>query len=557
MRIAGQATFLTGEEHTIQAWLHGPPDDRVRGAVIVVPALAREEVVSRRSMRLVAARAAAEGWLAIRLAWSGTSESGERPLGSDPVAAWHEDIAVAYRTARELVGPDLPVHGIGLRIGSAVLATSTLPFGTRLLWEPVSGAAYLRQYTGLRRVSGLLLPPETEHGVEIGGMHFTQDEAAAVHALPDPRQLATPGLVAVRERDRSVAKKLYGVASIYAKASPGAIAALVARLEDPPGTAAGREQWVDVSGWQPVTTTQLRVAEFDVAVEEELLELGPDRLPASYTHPVGRHGTGAGAVLLAPPAVDPKDGPTGLWAVQARRLAARGVPALRVERHHCGDAAGVDEIKDVNPYSAQGMRDLDMGATWLRERTGEQVTGAGLCLGGWLVAMAPPTSAMTRRVVINNVSWRATERYYERLYRHWDVDAVLEKLRTGIDVELPRTWRTRVKNRVRRLMPYPLWLFLGRRNIPNVPEVVMEYATRGPELALYFGPEDGLLFREERGEEGVARLTRQGRRITTVHVPELDHSLQAHSSRLAALKIIDAAMGLERHTEGEVAPCAA
>ena len=557
MRIAGQATFLAGEEHTIQAWLHGPVDDRVRGAVIVVPALAREEVVSRRSMRLVAARAAAAGWLAIRVAWSGTSESGERPAGSDPVAAWHEDIAVAYRTARELVGPDLPVHGIGLRMGSAILATSALPFCTRVLWEPVSGAAYLRQYTGLRRVSGLPLPPEAEHGVEIGGMHFTEEEAAAVRALPDPRQVAAPGLVAVREQDRRVAKKLYGVATIYAKASPGAIAALVARLEDPSGAPVPRMEWADVSGWRPVTVARLHVAEFGVDVEEELLELGPDRLPASYTHPVGRHGTGAGAVLLAPPAVDPKDGPTGLWTVQARRLAARGVPALRVERHHCGDAAGVDEITDVNPYTAQGMRDLDMGAEWLRERTGEQVTGAGLCLGGWLVAMAPPTSAMTRRVVINNVSWRASEPYYQRLYRHWDVDTVLQKLQTGIDVELPRTWRTRVKNMVRRRMPYALWLFLGRRSIPNVPEVVMEYATRGAELSLYFGPEDGLLFREERGEEGLARLTRQGRRVTAVHVPELDHSLQAHASRLAALQIIDAAVGLDRPTEREVALCAA
>ncbi|RKQ33149.1 hypothetical protein C1C97_011875 [Kocuria tytonis] len=548
---------MAGEQHTIQAWLHGPADGRVRGAVIVVPALAREEVVSRRSMRLVAARAAAEGWLAIRLAWSGTSESGERPAGSDPVAVWHEDIAVAYRTARELVGPELPVHGIGLRIGAAILATSTLPFGTRLLWEPVSGAAYMRQYTGLRRVSGLPLPPETEHGVEIGGMHFTDEEAETVRALPEPRLVAAPGLVPVREQDRRVAKKLYGVATIYAKASPEAIAALVARLEDPSGAPVPRAEWADVSGWRPVTVARLHVAEFGVDVEEELLELGPDRLPASYTHPVGRHGTGAGAVLLAPPAVDPKDGPTGLWTVQARRLAARGVPALRVERHHCGDAAGLDEVKDVNPYTAQGMWDLDMGAGWLRERTGEEVTGAGLCLGGWLVAMAPPTSAMTRRVVINNVSWRATERYYERLYRNWDVDAVLEKLRTAMDVELAEGWRTRIKNRVRRRMPYPVWLVLGRRNIPNVPEVVMEYATRGAELSLYFGPEDGLLFRGERGEEGLARLTRQGRRIEVVYVPELDHSLQAHSSRLAALQIIDAAVGLGGQTEGKVAPCAA
>ena len=58
MRIAGQASFLTGDDHTIHAWVHGPQSGQVRGAVVVAPALAREEVVSHRSMRLVAARAA-------------------------------------------------------------------------------------------------------------------------------------------------------------------------------------------------------------------------------------------------------------------------------------------------------------------------------------------------------------------------------------------------------------------------------------------------------------------------------------------------------------------
>ena len=181
---------------------------------------------------------------------------------------------------------------------------------------------------------------------------------------------------------------------------------------------------------------------------------------------------------------------------------------MRIERHHCGDGAGLDEVKYVNPYTGEGVMDLDLGAAWLRDRTGEDVTGAGLCVGGWLVAMAPPTSAMTSRVVLNNVAWRAGETYYDKLYRNWDVDAVLEQLRTMADVEVNAGWRTRAKNRVRRRMPYLVWLALGRRNVPNVPEVVMEYASRGAEVLFCFGPEDGLLFRQERGEEGLARLTR-------------------------------------------------
>ena len=91
----------------------------------------------------------------------------------------------------------------------------------------------------------------------------------------------------------------------------------------------------------------------------------------------------------------------GLWdddptesGLQARRLAARGVPALRIERHHCGDGAGLEQLKDVNPYTHRAVADIELGAGWLHRRTGEQVTGVGLCMGGWLVAMAPPGSGM-------------------------------------------------------------------------------------------------------------------------------------------------------------------
>ena len=123
-------------------------------------------------------------------------------------------------------------------------------------------------------------------------------------------------------------------------------------------------------------------------------------------------------------------------------------------------------------------------------------------------------------------------------------------------MEVTTSWRTRAKDRVRRRMPYIAWLVLGRRNIPNVPEVVMEYASRGAEVTFYFGPEDGLLFQQERGEEGLARLQRQGRRIRVAHVPALDHSLQAHASRLTALEIVDAALGLSPSPAEEVVPCA-
>lgn len=557
MRVEGQATFLSAGDRLLHLWVHGPATGRVHGAVVIAPALVREEVVSHRSMRLVAARAAERGWMAVRLTYSGTSESGERPPGSDPVEVWHRDLADVYTYLRAVVGENAPIHAIGLRVGAALVASSKVPFGQRLLWEPVSGDAFIRQYGRLRRTSGLVLPPVQETGVEISGALFTDAEAQSIRSLPDPRKSPDRGSEIVREEDRRVAKKLYGVASIYAKASPSSIAAIVDRLEYSTERAVcndnndddGHNNMVDVSGWMPQSSARVHVAEFGVDVVEELLEIGDDRLPASYTRPVDSHGTGKGAVNFAPPSAEPKDGPTGLWAFEARRLAARGIPTLRLDRHHCADAAGLEQVKDSNPYTVQGASDIEAGARWLQRRTGEDVTGVGLCVGGWLVATAPPESVMRRRVILNNVAWRPAESYYDRLYRHWDVDLVLEKLRNMGDVHLNRTLRTRVKDKVRRRMPYSFWLLLGKLSIPNVPEVVMEIATRTAEVFFYFGPEDGLLFVQERGEEGVRRLRRRGRRLAVTHLETLDHSLQANSSRVTAISIIEANMGLAPHPE--------
>lgn len=85
----------------------------------------------------------------------------------------------------------------------------------------------------------------------------------------------------------------------------------------------------------------------------------------------------------------------------------------------------------------------------------------------------------------------------------------------------------------------------------------MEHASRNAEVSFYFGVEDGVFFEQERGEEGLARLTRRGRRIKVAHVPALDHSLQARASRLTAMQIVDAALGLSHYPAEEVATCAA
>lgn len=145
----GVASWIPLPDRSLYSWVHRPQNGEAKGAVVIAPPLAREQVISYRTLRMLAIELARQGWVAIRFAWTGTGESAEMPEGADPAALWKEDLAAVTEFAGTLVGTDR-VHAIGLRAGAALLAATEAPLQSRLLWEPVGGKIFLRQQSMLR-----------------------------------------------------------------------------------------------------------------------------------------------------------------------------------------------------------------------------------------------------------------------------------------------------------------------------------------------------------------------------------------------------------------------
>lgn len=539
-----EASWITGNGRSLYAWIHRPANLQSKGTVVLVPSLGREQVVSYRTLRVLAMMLAEQGWTAIRFAFSGTGESEDQPLESPDagpswiVENWLEDLGAVIDFAQN-IGGHHTVHAIGLRMGAAILAESDAPqLGMRLLWEPVGGRLFLRQHSTLRRLGLPDGPDPMPELMELGGLVLSAAQGEAVGQLPDPaksgEELPAGGIV-VRESDPKVAKKIYAAVSLWATTPPQSLQELIERLPQGP--------LQELPPFTPKRTATLQVPGFRAPVVEEIVLVGPDEVPAVYTSPTGE--IRGPAAQFAAASAEPKDGATSLWVQAARRLAAKGIPAMRFERTGCGDLGHRDDVKDPNPYTPEAIRDSVNTAWWLLERTGRPATGIGLCAGAWLMAVTSDQAPLDRVVMINNVAWREQLGFYEQVYANMAPEAGVGALRNMESVLSSPGIKTRIKEALRERGPYALWLALGKAGKVNAPEVVLEIGSRSAELLVYFGAEDAELFAREHGRAGLRRLRRAGRTIEVRQDLQLDHALLAQRSRLNALAIIEDAM-LER-----------
>ncbi|WP_394940688.1 hypothetical protein [Psychromicrobium sp. YIM B11713] len=534
----GTATWIPSGNRSLYSWVHLPKSGQAKGAVIIAPPLAREQVISYRTLRVLAIRLAQQGWVAIRFAWTGTGESAEMPESTDVVQTWQQDLASITDFAAQLVGKER-VHAIGLRAGSALLAASDADFQSRLLWEPIGGKTFLRQQSMLRHVSLDETPVPTETGIELGGTIYLPHHAQSLSSVPHPGKLPAAdlprGSQIVIEKDQDVAKAFYAVASIFATVPTESVQNLIGLLPK-------NAQQIQLPEWSPLRTAEVSVPGFSQPILEEILELGPNKLPSVLSRPIELSQAAPGSALLVAASSEPKEGVTALWVLQARRLAAQGIPAIRAERRGSGDLGALEALRDPNPYTDEAIEDIKNVCAYLDDRFEGPVSGIGLCAGAWLVGMASKDSAMQKVIMLNNVAWRDQVAYYNRIYAELNVEELLAGERRSADGQEPKTFKSRVKSLLRKFGPYWLWLGLGKRAITNVPEVLMDFSSREAELILHLGPEDYRLFAMERGEEGLKRLLKQGRQIQLRMEQPLDHALLAHISRTKAIEIIESTL---------------
>src|SRR5262249_60982393 len=116
-------------------------------------------------------------------------------------------------------------------------------------------------------------------------------------------------------------------------------------------------------------------------IGEGVVRLCTSRLVAIETRPGG--GSTGETVVFLNTGSEHHVGSGRVWVELARRLAARGKTALRVDFRGWGESPD-DGFAPGRPYDAHTIEGVRTGADALRERGDRTVALAGSCAGAWV-----------------------------------------------------------------------------------------------------------------------------------------------------------------------------
>lgn len=541
-RVEGRSlTWVDANGRALAARVDFPADREAVGAVVVVPSIGQEFIVSFRTTRALTMHAAQAGFVGITFAFSGHGDSHPLPSDADALSAWQEDLAAVSELARRILGDDRPVHFVGLRVGAAILRT--LPAdgaGIRLLWEPISGSSYLRQHRAIRQYT-VSVPPVADH-VELEGHVLTPKQAAALKRLHVPRRAGTlQGNEVLRlESDQEVARRL-ALGSLYHALLPlGAIREIVGCL-----TPGGKGS---LALWQPVREATLVMPD-GCQVKEVLCDIGPHQLSAVLCKPVA--GTIRIGMCLTAMGSEIKSGPGGLWARTARELASAGVMSVRADRSGLGEDIDPCRIDEPRPYVESSVSDVQESVAFLRAHIDRStpVWASGICAGAWSVFRAAARGGIDRVIAINSIHWNPdpnvyTEAFYERFHRERPVHAV-----AGATAVIPPTgllrrarWVARRATQVGRRKVADIFPSIPLLLRPDVPRdavgMLLSPIPPSCQVELVMGENEEVMLRAKGGRIALAFARRRRVHIRTHVSGSIDHALMSEAGRRTIIEIL-------------------
>jgi hypothetical protein len=533
MTILGEQTWFPSGDRVLEGWVHRPDDGRAVGAVVIAGPFAHEALVTYRSLRMLAVRAAERGFVAVRFSWSGTGDSEAAP-DSDLAGAWQQDFAAAVELARAASGIQ-SVDAVGIRFGGSVVAAADVPLRTRVLWDPLGGRAFLRMQSSLLTMHLPVGFPRADSGTELCGYTLNEEAVSSLRTLPSPRPDADGW-------DRS---------RVLLQDDPDTSAELFDREpNDARVPLASVERALDLLGtsphfalpaWDPTSELISLDPTSGTRIRQTFVRIGPENLPGIFSEPVDTVGSGT-AALFVPFGNDPK-GVDRIPRATSVRLAGQGTPTLRADRRGIGDAADPRDVAEGRTLTEAGFTDVATFATWLTDRTGDPVVGIGLCSGGWLIARAATVVPFERLIMVNNQAWSTTRRFYERQRRvlgpltrpandpdadGQTTDPLLKRIRRGIRAHAPYLIRSRV------FSP------LGK---DEVVEMLLRPVPEQTSIRLLFGSADLRHWESSRGPRILHRLRRRGRSVDVEHDERADHALMSEAAFQAYLQLLDREFG--------------
>ncbi|MGB3770183.1 MAG: alpha/beta hydrolase family protein [Rhodococcus sp. (in: high G+C Gram-positive bacteria)] len=368
-----------------------------RCGVVIVPPIGYEYWTTHRSLRVLAERLAAEGFLVLRLDLRGTGDArGNMWDGAQSVASWRGDVANAVEELRRLGAYSVSL--VGLRFGAtlAMQPESTLSIDRVVGWLPVvDGKRYARE------LSMLSTPVPDEASVYGTAARVLAGTVLTDALLSDiaATSLKTPGkpardVLVVDRDDRPgsatlVDKLRVNAVEVEHVDQPGASAMLDVPTEEATVPDAHIDTIVQYLAPLAATAEVLPRAELtfpntevmlESGVRERMITLGPNCLVGIEASPAGPDTDTA--VLFLNTGSEPHVGSGRVWVEFSRALAASGTAAIRLDFRGWGESPD-DGLAPGRPYDAHTVDDVRDAVLGLRSRY-QHVVVVGLCAGAWV-----------------------------------------------------------------------------------------------------------------------------------------------------------------------------
>lgn len=413
--------------------VHLPPRGASSGTgVLLCPPLGWDELCTHRSRREWANALAAAGHAAMRVDLPGTGDSGGSIDAPDRLEAWTTAVAAAAAWLRSELGCSR-VCAIGIGFGGMLAWLSIAqeaPIDDLVLWGvPVRGRRVIRE---LQAAASQSIDPEVDlsaspraralhqaPGEDAGlldesGQIITAQTMAALGGIdllatplpaPEARRVLVLGRSAIKT-DAQVADHLRAAGAEVTVGDGDGFGELMQYVQESKLRADVVEaslRWLAAApaatpGSRPAPGPSVAAAErmellYDGAPLQELpmtLTIGGDRVRGILTTPVDLTGPDVCAVFFSGGS-DRRIGPNRMWVETARRWAARGVAAVRIDPAGVGDSDGDERAWDdlLDHYKPVHVDHTLELLTALQVRgVARRFVLAGFCSGGYRAVQA-------------------------------------------------------------------------------------------------------------------------------------------------------------------------
>lgn len=510
-----QAGFLPCKPDPAFCAVHLPDGPPTGHGIVVCPPLAWSELCTHRVRRHWAQALAGAGHCALRLDLPGVGDSVGSPYHPGRVSSWIDAVATAARWLVDEAGCTR-VSALGIGFGGMLgwLAAIDEPaIDDLILWDPtVSGRRVVREIRGVAAL-GILddVPPELKSTAESwpvvdeAGQPVTETTMAELARL-DLRSAPLPATRGMRvlllarpdHPADAMLRSLLSHEPVELTVGDGSqldgILQYVGSTITPDAAVRDSLRWLGDVRPEPADDSELHRPALPDSVSFEIdgvevfervvdLPLSTGRAQAIITEPVSRGSAGFTAIFVSASA-DRRIGPNRLWVETARRWAARGLTAVRVDPPGLGEATG-DEHSWSDRWGIFTHAKVDEQRQIIRALRAEGVPSrmvlVGFCSGAFRILraalqendlagvflLAPPAFRLSVWTMLVRNHWIAAWRREPRHGR--GKVAVARVLQSGL--ELSR----RVQDAAIRVLQF-------RRSLPE--RVLGELAGRGTEVLL-------------------------------------------------------------------------